>query len=119
MVWTSDIGTSFQRGYVGVGHLDEPGEYLRMSPVTYARDISTPLLILHSDGDLRCPVSQAEELWVALRVLGRDVEFVRFPGSSHELSRSGAPAQRVARLEILLDFFGRHLPGPVIAPTVT
>ena len=112
MVWTSDIGTTFQRGYVGVSHLDEPEEYLRMSPVTYVRDITTPLLILHSESDLRCPISQAEELWVGLRSLGRDVEFVRFPGSSHELSRSGPPRQRVARHQVILEFFDRYLPMP-------
>lgn len=110
MVWTSDIGTTFQRGYVGVSHLEDPGEYLRMSPVTYAEAITTPVLILHSESDLRCPISQAEELWVALRLLERDVEFVRFPGSSHGLSRNGPPRQRVRRSEIILDFFDRHLP---------
>jgi dipeptidyl aminopeptidase/acylaminoacyl peptidase len=109
MVWTSDIGTSFQRGYVGVSHLDAPEEYLRMSPVTYVRDMTTPLLILHSDGDLRCPVSQGEELWTALRMLDRQVEFVRFPGAGHELSRSGPPKQRVWRAEVILDWFDRHL----------
>jgi dipeptidyl aminopeptidase/acylaminoacyl peptidase len=108
MVWTSDIGTSFQRGYVGVSHLDAPGEYLRMSPVSYVNDITTPLLILHSEGDLRCPVSQGEELWTALRMLGRDVEFVRFPGAGHELSRSGPPKQRVWRAELILDWFDRR-----------
>lgn len=111
MVWTSDIGTTFQRGYGGVSHLDDPGEYLRMSPVTYATAIRTPLLILHSESDLRCPISQAEELWVALRLLEREVEFVRFPGSSHELTRSGPPRQRVCRSELILEFFDRHLPA--------
>jgi dipeptidyl aminopeptidase/acylaminoacyl peptidase len=109
MVSTSDIGTSFQRAYAGVSHLDDPGEYLRMSPITYVQAMTTPLLILHSDGDLRCPVSQAEELWTALRLLGREVELVRFPGSGHELSRSGPPKQRVWRAEVILEWFGRHL----------
>jgi len=112
MVSTSDIGTSFQRAYVGVSHVDDPGEYLRMSPITYARAITTPLLILHGDGDLRCPVSQAEELWTALRLLGREVEFVRFPGAGHELSRSGPPKQRVWRAEVVLDWFSRCLGPP-------
>lgn len=109
MMWTSDIGVAFQRGYIGADHLEDPEEYVRMSPITYVKAITTPLLIVHSDGDLRCPVSQAEELWTALRLLGRDVEFVRFPGASHELSRSGPPKQRVRRAEAILEFFGRHL----------
>jgi dipeptidyl aminopeptidase/acylaminoacyl peptidase len=109
MVWTSDIGTYFGAGYFGANHLDDPEEYLRQSPVTYAHAVTTPLLILHSEQDLRCPISQAEELFVALRMRGRDVEFVRFPGSSHELSRSGPPRQRIERAEIILDWFDRHL----------
>jgi dipeptidyl aminopeptidase/acylaminoacyl peptidase len=106
--WTSDIATVFHTE-LGVGHLDDPAEYLRMSPVTYARDIHTPLLIVHSEDDLRCPISQAEELFVALRLLRREVEFVRFPGEGHELSRSGSPVHRRQRFEIQLEFFDRHL----------
>lgn len=105
---TSDISGSFI-DYVGARHVDDPEAYLKHSPITYANDITTPLLILHSEGDLRCPISQAEELFVALRVLGRPVEFVRFPGEGHELSRSGAPRHRVQRAEIILEWFGRHL----------
>jgi dipeptidyl aminopeptidase/acylaminoacyl peptidase len=108
MEHTSDIAGSF-RTEIGVSHLDDPEEYRRESPITYVREMTTPLLILHSEVDLRCPVEQAEELFVALRMLGRTPEFVRFPGESHELSRSGSPQHRTTRLEILLDFFGRHL----------
>jgi dipeptidyl aminopeptidase/acylaminoacyl peptidase len=109
MVSTSDLGALFQPGYVGVSHLEAPDEYLRMSPIAAVDRIRTPLLILHSDGDLRCPVEQAEQLFVALRMLGRQVEFVRFPGEGHEMSRSGAPKHRIERAEIILDFFNRHL----------
>jgi dipeptidyl aminopeptidase/acylaminoacyl peptidase len=71
--------------------------------------MTTPLLILHSENDLRCPVNQAEELFVALRLLGRTPEFVRFPGESHELTRSGAPRHRAQRAEVVIDFFRRRL----------
>jgi dipeptidyl aminopeptidase/acylaminoacyl peptidase len=108
MEWTSDIASLF-RTELGVGHLDDPAEYLRMSPITYVPDITTPVLIVHSEDDLRCPISQAEELFVALRTLGKEVEFVRFPNESHELSRSGSPIHRRQRFEIQLDFFARHL----------
>ena len=110
MEHTSDYASTFD-AYLGVRGLDDPGEYLRQSPITYVRHMETPVLILHSEEDLRCPVSQAEELFVALRLLGKRVEFVRFPAASHELSRSGAPAHRVRRFEVILDFFSRHL-GP-------
>jgi dipeptidyl aminopeptidase/acylaminoacyl peptidase len=109
--WTSDIATVF-RTEIGVSHLDDPSEYVRMSPVTYVRAFDTPLLIIHSEDDLRCPISQAEELFVALRLLRKDVEFVRFPAESHELTRSGSPVHRRQRFELLLEFFAKHL-GPV------
>jgi len=106
---TSDIGPHFPAGYLGVSHLDDPEEFVRQSPVTYWRDMHTPLLILHSENDLRCPIEQGEDLYVRLKSAGRDVEFVRVPGESHELSRSGAPRHRVERLEVILDWFARKL----------
>jgi dipeptidyl aminopeptidase/acylaminoacyl peptidase len=109
MTFTSDIGVNFNEGYVGVSHLDDPDEYRRQSPVTYVRDIRTPLLIIHSEQDWRCPISQAEELFVDLRLLERDVEFVCFPGEGHELSRSGSPTHRIERARVILDWFGRKL----------
>jgi dipeptidyl aminopeptidase/acylaminoacyl peptidase len=108
MEHTSDVAGSF-RTEIGVTHLDHPEEYLRQSPITYVRDMDTPLLIIHSENDLRCSVEQAEDLFVALRMLGRTPEFLRFPGESHELSRSGAPKHRVQRIEAILDFFDRKL----------
>ena len=106
---TSDIGASFPAGYIGSSHLDDPDEFLRQSPVTYYRDMATPLLILHSENDLRCPIEQAEDLFLRLKLTGRDVEFLRFPGESHELSRTGAPLHRIERLELILDWFARKL----------
>jgi dipeptidyl aminopeptidase/acylaminoacyl peptidase len=114
---TSDAAGSF-RTIVGVEAHDDPDEYRRMSPITYVRDIATPMLLLHSEDDLRCPIGQAEALFTALRRMGRDVELVRFPGEGHELSRSGSPVHRIRRAEIILDFFATHLGGlrPPSAP---
>jgi dipeptidyl aminopeptidase/acylaminoacyl peptidase len=104
----SDIATLF-RCYVGHTHLEDPQAYLSRSPITFVNEMTTPVLILHSEEDYRCPINQAEELFVALRVLGREPEMVRFPGESHELSRSGAPRHRIARFEIILDWFKNQL----------
>jgi acylaminoacyl-peptidase len=84
-------------------------ELWRRSPIRYADRMRTPLLLLHSELDLRCPISQAEELFGALRLLGRDVEMVRFPGESHDLSRSGRPDRRVERLNRIAGWFERYL----------
>lgn len=100
---------SFFKGYTGAYSWEAPEAYLKVSPWAHARDITTPLLIIHSENDLRCPVGQAEELFAVLRSLKREVELVRFPGESHELSRSGSPFHRVTRFEIILQWLDRHL----------
>jgi dipeptidyl aminopeptidase/acylaminoacyl peptidase len=106
---SSDIGVWF-KSYTGTHWFEDPETYLKMSPSTHAANITTPLLIVHSEDDLRCPVVNAEELFAILRILGREVEFVRFPGGEgHELSRSGTPQHRVQRFEILIDWFDRYL----------
>ena len=110
MEYTADIA-GYIRSYVGPDHLTDPDAYLRHSPVSYVRDMTTPVLILHSEDDLRCPISQAEELFVALRLLGRDPVMYRFPGENHELSRSGSPRHRITRAELILDWFRQHLVG--------
>jgi dipeptidyl aminopeptidase/acylaminoacyl peptidase len=116
--WSSDIGTMFRIEH-GPDPVSDPAEYLRMSPSQLARDIHVPMLILHSENDFRCPISQAEELWVTLKVLGRDVTFYRFPGEDHELSRSGSPVHRRMRAEIILDFFTHHLQNGATEPGST
>ena len=108
--WTSDIA-SFFRTEMGPTHVDDPSEYVRMSPVHQVRDITVPMLLIHSEQDLRCPISQAEELWVAMKLLGKDVTFYRFPGETHELTRSGSPVHRVQRAALLLDWFADRLAG--------
>jgi dipeptidyl aminopeptidase/acylaminoacyl peptidase len=106
--FTSDISTAF-RVQIGPSPIDDPEEYASLSPIRFVRDINVPMLIIHSEEDYRCPISQAEELFVAMRLLGKDVTFYRFPGEGHELSRSGSPIHRRQRAEIILDFFSQHL----------
>ena len=106
--WSSDIGTIFRVEH-GPSYLDDPEAYTSISPVRWVRDINVPMLLLHSEQDLRCPIGQAEELFMALRLLGKEVVFYRFPGEGHELSRSGSPIHRVQRAEIILDWFAEKL----------
>jgi len=107
----SDAAGFFRFEFGGISHLDQPDLYTRLSPITYAADIGVPMLLLHADEDLRCPPDQADQLYLALRLLGREVEYWRFPDEGHELSRGGSPRHRVARAEIILNFFARHLGG--------
>jgi len=86
---------------------------MERSPITYVDQMKTPLLILHSDKDLRCPIEEAEQLFTALKFLGREVKLVRFEGQSHDLSRSGHPRSRVIRLRQITGWFLRHIPTQV------
>jgi dipeptidyl aminopeptidase/acylaminoacyl peptidase len=106
---TSDIGHSFSEAQSGYLPWDNMQWYIDHSPLTYAKDISTPLLIMHSESDLRCPIEQAEQLFVALKKQRKPVVFVRFPDEDHELSRSGRPRHRLERFHIILDWFARYL----------
>lgn len=105
----SDMATFF-KSEVGPTFVDDPDEYTRMSPTSYVTDLNTPLLIIHSEDDLRCPVNQAWQMFNACQTLGKpDVEFWLFPGETHELSRSGSPSHRKQRAEIIHEFFERFL----------
>ena len=108
MFGSSDLFWVFHRQFGGPlwDHVDA---YLEKSPSTYAKNIETPVLVLHSEQDLRCNIEQGEHLFSLLRLLGKEVEMVRFPAESHELSRSGSPRHRVIRFETILEYFGRYL----------
>ncbi len=71
----------------------------------YINNVKTPTLILHSDQDLRCPMEQGEQWFVALKTLGVETKFIRFFGESHELSRSGKPSNRIKRLSEIVACF--------------
>ena len=101
----SDIGWSFAADLYG----PDLEQQRRQSPLTYADAISTPLLIIHSEHDWRCPIEQGQRLYVALRRRGADVEFLVFPAEGHELSRSGLPSHRVARFDAIVDWFRRYV----------
>ncbi|HZU71738.1 MAG TPA: S9 family peptidase [Acidimicrobiales bacterium] len=94
----SMLGTCDIPGFVvnAMGGLpwDRADEYQKRSPLTYLPNATTPVLIQHWDGDLRCPIGQGEELYTALKLLDKTVELVRYPGGSH-ISRS--PSQAVDR----------------------
>ena len=89
--------------------LDDHDEMMAMSPITYVDEMDTPLLIVHSDEDWRCGFEQADQLYFRLRERDYDVEYYRFPGENHVLSRSGSPIHRVQRADLILDFFRDRL----------
>jgi dipeptidyl aminopeptidase/acylaminoacyl peptidase len=106
LIW-SDFG-SILGMEMGALPWEDPDWYARMSPVTYADAIETPLLIIQGLADQRTPADQGERLFVALRLRGKQCELVVFPGATHDLSRNGSPRQRVERLRVLREWFARH-----------
>ncbi|UCH24450.1 MAG: S9 family peptidase [Trueperaceae bacterium] len=106
---TADIGPECTEGETGTNAFRDLDSSWRQSPLAYAEAITTPLLILHSDQDHRCPLEQAEQLFAALRWLGREVELVIFEGESHGLSRGGRPGNRIGRLRQILGWFEQYL----------
>ena len=106
---TSDIGPSFSQEHSGGLPWTNPHWYAEHSPFTHAAKINTPLLIIHSEQDLRCPIEQSEQLYITLKVLGKDVTFIRFPDENHELSRTGRPRHRLERFRYILEWFGKYL----------
>ena len=106
---TSDIGY-YNGDYEFEGNpWDNPDGYLSRSPITFVNKVKTPVLFIHSENDLRCPMEQAEQFYTALRWLGGTAELVRFPDENHELSRSGQPVHRVERVERIAGWFGKYL----------
>ncbi|MDP2858939.1 MAG: prolyl oligopeptidase family serine peptidase, partial [Bacillota bacterium] len=106
---TSDIGFTFGDNEFPGNPWDNRDILWERSPFTYVKNIVTPLLIIHSEQDHRCPIEQGEQMFTALKKLGREVQFVRFPDEGHNLSRSGKPHHRVERLERVIGWFEKHL----------
>lgn len=109
MYGTSDIGISFGETQWGGSVVDAADKMLERSPISYVANVETPVLLLHGDADARCPISQSEEFFTALKRLGKEVEFVRFPGCSHLFPRMGHPKMREEYLTRTLDWFNRYL----------
>jgi dipeptidyl aminopeptidase/acylaminoacyl peptidase len=105
MVGSSDIGYFFVDAYIG----SDPAVQRDRSPLSYAAQIKIPFAVVHSEQDWRCPLEQAQRMFVALRRAGAPAELVLFPGEGHELSRSGRPRHRVQRFEAILEWWARHL----------
>jgi dipeptidyl aminopeptidase/acylaminoacyl peptidase len=107
LMLTGDLAGLDPATFVGANPWDEPEYFRQASPITYIAACTTPLLIQHSENDLRCPIGQAEELFAILRAHKRPVRFMRVPGESHELTRSGTPFRRAENLVQVRDWF-RH-----------
>jgi dipeptidyl aminopeptidase/acylaminoacyl peptidase len=106
---TSDIGYFFAQEEVGGVPWERLQHYIENSPITHVHNVKTPVLIIHSEEDYRCPIEQGEQLFVSLKKLGREATMLRFPEENHELSRSGKPNHRTERLDHIIKWFKHYL----------
>jgi len=104
----SDIGYYFNEFQHSLT-MEDPEKLWDISPLKYAKHVETPLLILHSEKDFRCPIEQAEQLYITLKSMGKETEFVRFPDADHNLSRTGTPNLRIERLNQITGWFEKYL----------
>src|SRR5438034_1718927 len=112
--YTADF-TLFQPTWFRSTPFRDPQEFLARSPVRYADSVTTPLMFILGEEDLRAPPNQGgEAMFRALKYLRKTTVQVRFPGESHELSRSGKPVHRVERLQHILNWFDKYLLGKPI-----
>jgi len=107
----SDSGPDYARTSLLGDPLSEAGmlKLWRQSPLAHVADIRTPLLILQAEADERCPKADNEQLFVALRALGRTVEYVLYPEEYHVYQATGRVDRRIDRMTRMLDWFDRFL----------
>jgi len=112
MYGTSDISHTFgEQQWGGAPHVSKEW-YAAHSPSTFAHRATTPTLIIHGEADERCPIGQGEQMFVALKKAGCEVEFARYPGGSHGFRRAGNPVHREDVMTRMLSWFKDHLGEP-------
>jgi dipeptidyl aminopeptidase/acylaminoacyl peptidase len=90
---------------------EHPAVYWKQSPIAYVANVTTPLMLIHGDQDIRTPIDQTLQEYSALKILGRPVKYVAFPRENHDLSRTGEPIHRVERLRMMAKWFAQYV-GP-------
>lgn len=106
---SSDFNWAFEQELSGKPPFEDLQYYWDRSPIAYIGNAKTPTLVIHNEMDLRCPIEQGEQVFVALKRLGVETEFVRFPEEFHGLSRGGRTDRRILRLNHIARWFKRYL----------
>ncbi|WEV37882.1 S9 family peptidase [Lactobacillus sp. ESL0677] len=108
---TSDIGYWFDRQELQANLFSDNEalkKYWRMSPLAYAQNVTTPIRLLHGEWDMRCPISQSEEFFTAVKLAGAETDMIRYPQSFHGVSRNGLPSLRIHRMHDIKEWFDKH-----------
>jgi dipeptidyl aminopeptidase/acylaminoacyl peptidase len=107
----SDSGPEYSRAALLGDTLSPEGvdKLWRQSPLRHVANVRTPLLMLQGEADHRCPAADNEQFFIALRHLGRTVEYVLYPDEFHVYANAGRPDRRIDRNKRVLDWFDRYL----------
>jgi dipeptidyl aminopeptidase/acylaminoacyl peptidase len=105
---SSDIGPYFITEEIGGPHWETIEPLMKHSPLTYVAAVTTPTLFLHGERDDRCPIDQSEQMYAALKVMGKATQMVRYPQSSHLFILTGKPSYRIDYIKRSLDWFDRY-----------
>jgi len=109
LTYTSDIGYYFDTDQARADAWNNPKQVWDMSPLKFAENVKTPLLLLHSDEDFRCGIWEAYQMFTAVKLRGVESKIFIFHGENHELSRSGKPDHRERRLLELTSWMDKYL----------
>jgi dipeptidyl aminopeptidase/acylaminoacyl peptidase len=106
---SSDLNWTFEHEMEAKPPYKDFKKWWELSPIAHIGNAKTPMLVIHNENDHRCPIEQGEQVFVALKRLGVETEFVRFPEEPHGLSRIGRTDRRIARLNHILRWMEKHL----------
>ncbi len=107
--YTADF-TLFNPTWFRTAPWEDPKGFAEVSPITYVANVTTPLMLIEGEADMRTPPADGgEQMFRALKYLHKPTVMVRFPDETHELSRSGKPWHRVERLRHIVGWFDQYL----------
>ena len=109
---TSDIGhyfAPFEMG--GKEPWEDPAVYRKCSPYTYVANVTTPLLLIHHEQDMRCPIGQSEQYYAALKSMGKRVEFLRIDDASHGIITPTRAHHDLIGTAAMLDWLEKEAPA--------
>jgi len=111
LILASDFASGQSTAHSWGNPWEHPATYWKQSPIADVANVTTPLMLIHGDQDIRTPIDQTLQEYSALKILGRPVKYVAFPRENHDLSRTGEPIHRVERLRMMAEWFARYI-GP-------
>jgi acylaminoacyl-peptidase len=97
----ADIGHWFTRA-----PWEDPEQYLKLSPISLVGNVTTPTMLLTGEEDYRCPISEAEQFYAALKLRKVDTALVRIPEASHYIV--DRPSRLMAKVACILKWFDTH-----------